>query len=173
MCNALGFIFRFQKLPKQICQCSALSTSFLRSVAQRLHSSRVRFCIATRPFSISTKNIRFKLASRVRHSCMSAQNRYQLSSSSRSDYGGYRSIFLGNLISLSTSDAGADGGVIHHGGHQVCFYAKYASSPRAACVNSYRNSSGLMRTHCHGACPCKRWRRRLDGALKVKTPGKS
>jgi hypothetical protein len=85
-----------------------------------------------------------------------AQKRYQLSSCSRTEYGGYRSIYLTNWVAQSTVDAGADGGDIHQGGLLGCLHDKYASIPRRACVSSYRNSSVLMLARCHCVGPGKR-----------------
>jgi len=81
----------------------------------------------------------------------SAQKRYQLSSCSRTEHGGYRSICLTNWVALRTADAGAKDDDIHHGRGWGYLYVKYASSPRRACASSYRNSSVLRWTRCHGA----------------------
>jgi hypothetical protein len=84
------------------------------------------------------------------------EKRYQLSSFSRTEYGGYRSIYLENWVALSAVDAEADGDDIHHGRRLDCLHTKYASIPRGTCVGSYRNSSVLKRARCHGAWPGKR-----------------
>jgi len=85
-----------------------------------------------------------------------AQKRYQLSSFSRTEYGGYKSNSLTNRVALRAADAGADGGDIHNDEFLGCLQAKYVSSPRSACVDSYQKSSVLKWIRSHGVGPGKR-----------------